>query len=310
MTPSSGGPAPGSGDGRQWLAEMPAVLQRQRTLLERLLELCENTPEVSSLSVGCSLGRGAGDALSDVDAAIGVDAPTGESGADRVLRAEAAVLEVELDGEAPVGVLRDRVGSPDRFVRRVFVQLADGVQLDLAIMAEAEVRRGDSAPDFVSLYRSRAPRHGGGDDGGFRTSSRSALAATGDQVHDWAFLGWVALADLAKYLERGSLWEAYQRLNDVRDRIWSLWAAARGATYPWHGLSQVLDHDPADLPPRIDATVAGLEHDDISRAAREAVELLGLVSTLAADRVGASLPTRLADHVASRHAVLFGRTQR
>ena len=42
--------------------------------------------------------------------------------------------------------------------------------------------------------------------------------------------------------------------------------------YPWHGLSQVLDHDPGNLPPGIESTVAGLDAADLRRAARAAPE--------------------------------------
>jgi hypothetical protein len=106
--------------------------------------------------------------------------------------------------------------------------------------------RGDAAPDFVSLYRA------GGEPGAGTPARRSgigdepvsAYAVTGEQVRERAFLGWCALIDAAKYLRRGSMWEAHGRLQEARHRIWVLWAAAAGALYPWHGLSHVLDHDP------------------------------------------------------------------
>ena len=36
---------------------------------------------------------------------------------------------------------------------------------------------------------------------------------TPQQTREWAFAGWCALADLGKYLRRGSVWEALGRLN-------------------------------------------------------------------------------------------------
>ncbi len=71
--------------GREWLASLPAELAAQRRIMAALVEFCEATPVVSSLWVGCSLGRGAGDALSDIDAALGVAAERGEAGAEPVL---------------------------------------------------------------------------------------------------------------------------------------------------------------------------------------------------------------------------------
>jgi hypothetical protein len=120
---------------------------------------------------------------------------------------------------------------------------------------------------------------------------------TGEQVREWAFLGWCALIDMDKYLRRGSLWEAHGRLHQARDRIWALWAAAHGALYPWHGLSQVLDHDPANLPPGIESTVAGLDAADLRRAARASAGVLAVASEAAARRHRADLPAPMAAYV-------------
>jgi hypothetical protein len=67
--------------------------------------------------------------------------------------------------------------------------------------------------------------------------------------------------------------------------------------YPWHGLSQVLDHDPDDLPPGIEATVAGLEAADLRRAARASAGVLAVASEAAARRYPADLPAAMADYV-------------
>ena len=75
-----------------------------------------------------------------------------------------------------------------------------------------------------------------------------------------------------------------------------LWATAHGAPYPWHGLSQVLDHDPGLLPPGIEATVAGLDSDDLRRAVVAATRVLDHASTLAARRCGTRLHTAIADY--------------
>jgi predicted nucleotidyltransferase len=290
----------GAVHGRVWLAALPVELDRQRRLLDRLVDLCQTTPLVTSLSVGCSLGRGAADALSDVDAALGVDA---EPGVEQVSAVEQAVVDALPGHGTVVDVLRHRVGPPDRFIRRVFAQFHDGLQLDLAVLAESEVRRGRAAPDFVSLYRSPTPTGtataviaDGPAAGGFP----SADEVTADQVREWAFLGWCALADTGKYLHRGSPWEAHNRLHEARHHIWALWAAATGALHPWHGLTQVLDHDPRDLPPGIETTVTGLDPQDLRRAARAAADVLTHVSELAATRHHTRPPTALGQHVTAR----------
>lgn len=292
---------PDSAEGRRWLAALPAELVGQRNLLAQLLDLCPTTPLVSSFSVGCSLGRGAGDALSDVDAVLGVDTARGGPGAEQVLTVEHAVVAAVCDGDVVVDVLRDQVGPPDRFIRRVFAQYRDGLQLDLAIAAETEVRRGRAAPDFVSLYRSSTPPAAQNGLGGPEAARFPAAdTVTTDQIYEWTFLGWCALADVGKYLHRRSLWEAHNRLHEARGRVWALWAAARGALYPWHGLSQVLDQEPPVLPPGMEATVARLEHADLQRAAHATAQVLAQVSQVAAAKHRAQLPTDLAVYVTSR----------
>ena len=297
--------------GRAWLAALPDELAAQRRVMAGLVDRCEAWPLARSLVVGCSLGRGAADALSDIDAALGVDAERGPAGAERVRTAEAMAVAALPDLGALVDVLRHQTGAADPWVRRIFAQFADGTQLDLAVTAEAGIqtrRRGGGAPDFVTLYQSSTSPDYPVPDTRARPAAPSpaparvgeppaAYAVTGDQVREWAFLGWCALIDADKYLRRGSLWEAHNRLHEARHHIWALWAAANGAMYPWHGLSQVLDHDPENLPPGIESTVAGLDAADLSRAARASAEVLAAASAAAARRHPADLPAAMAAYV-------------
>jgi hypothetical protein len=320
--PMAAGPGPGSLDGRPygssstkggalagraWLAALPDELAAQRRVMAGLLDLCEAWPLATSLLVGCSLGRGAADALSDIDAALGIDAPRGEAGATRVGTAETMVVAALPELGALIDVLRHRTGPADQWVRRIFAQFADGTQLDLAVVAQAGIearRRGGGAPDFIPLYQVPAPLGSvelgagtpaiGSAPGG---APPAAYAVTGEQVREWAFLGWCALIDTDKYLRRGSLWEAHNRLHEARHHIWALWAAAHGAMYPWHGLSQVLDHDPGNLPLGIESTVAGLDAADLRRAARASAEVLTIASASAARRHPADLPAAMAAYV-------------
>jgi hypothetical protein len=111
-------------------------------------------------------------------------------------------------------------------------------------------------PEHATLYHIPGEHiEDGAATGGARAGYQAPPAdqVTAEQVREWAFHGWCALIDLDKYLRRGSLWEAHYRLNQARDQVWALWAAATGAIYPWHGLSQVLDNDPDRLPPGIGA---------------------------------------------------------
>ena len=293
----------GTVEGRAWIAALPEELSAQRRVLTGLVDGCEAWPLATSLLVGCSLGRGAADELSDIDAALGVDAPSGDAGAERLGTVEALVLAALPELGVLVDVLRHPTGPASQHVRRIFAQFADRTQLDLAVVADADIearRRAGGAPDFVYLYQAPAsdPRiPADGDAPG--SAAQDAYAVTGEQVREWAFLGWIALLDADKYLRRGSVWEAHSRLDEARHRIWALWAAAQGAMYPWHGLSQVLDHDPDDLPPGIEFTVAGLDAADLRRAARASAGVLDAASAAAARRHPSDLPTAMADYVAS-----------
>src|SRR5580704_10482424 len=104
--------------GRAWLAALPDELAAQRRLMAGLAERCAAWPLATSLLVGCSLGRGAADALSDVDAALGVDAPPGGDGAGRIGTAEAMVVAAQPELGALVDVLRHPTGPDSQHVRR------------------------------------------------------------------------------------------------------------------------------------------------------------------------------------------------
>jgi hypothetical protein len=295
--------------------------------MARLLDFCAAAPQVTSFSVGCSLGRGAADALSDIDAALGV-ASAADVGPVEALLVEAlageaqAGEELAADGLAPaappdpatlVDLLRHQSSRDDQ-VRRIFAQFADRTQLDLAIVPQSGIRL-HARPDFVPLYarveaepgagpsREAAPspaaspgRVPGPPDAG---DAASAYAVTGEQVREWAFHGWIELLDIDKYLRRGSLWEAHERLHQVRHHIWMLWAAATGALYPWHGLSQVLDNDARNLPPGIEGTVAGLDSAELRQAARASATLLATVSAAAGrEHHPADLPSAMAAYAA------------
>src|SRR5215813_6828463 len=133
-----------------------------------------------------------------------------------------------------------------------------------------------------------------------RGELQATYAVTGEQVREWAFLGWCALIDTGKCLRRGSLGEAHSRLHEARHHIWVRWAVAHGVLYPWHGLSQVLDHDPGNLPPGIESTVAGLDAPGLRQAARASAKVLTTASEAAARRYPADLPAPMAAYVTGR----------
>jgi hypothetical protein len=259
---------------REWLAALPPQLRAQRQIMARLLDLCLAQPAARVFLVGCSIGRGAADELSDVDCFVG----STPDGVDDVLAGVRGALP-------EMGDLVEVLEYPYRELTRIVGQFSGCVQVDL-VVGPAHAGR---APDEVVLF----------DPDGRMTSDRvvSADIVTAELVREWAFLGWEALANMAKYLRRGSLWEALARLDHARDRIWALWGAAHRVRYPVFGLSQVLDADPGDLPDGIEATVAGLDAAALRAAALASCRVLERVSALAAQVHGGRLPDAMARHV-------------
>ena len=191
---------------------MPPELTRQRQAISPLLELCEESPLVTSFSVGCSIGRNAADALSDVDAVIGVRAARGAAGAEQVRDVEGSIVELLPRLGALVDLLCQETAGDEFLIRRVFAQFEDRLQLDLAVVAEAEA--SSRGRDRLTSWRCT----GGAD----RPASRncpSALDVSSKPVQEWAFLGWRPPARRGQSVRRGSLWEAHHRLHEAREQI-------------------------------------------------------------------------------------------
>lgn len=269
-------------DGRRWLADMPTAVTAQRQVLTALLAHIEADEAYRWLELSCSLARGAGDALSDIDAGVGV--------------ADARLPGYLPNAEAMAGGLGTVVDRSRQYLpgfgddaAHLFTLYADGTQLSLVVMAASQ--RPGLPPGAVALYdpdgRLAEPYHPSIEHAGTETMS------------EWAYLGWLGLADLAKYLDRGSLWEARAKLTETREQIWRLWAAARDVTYPVFGLTSVLDDPAAGLPDGIDATVpATADARGLRAAARHAAEVLGAVGQRLPESV--TLPTGLATFARER----------
>lgn len=272
-------------DGARWIEELPAGLAAQRDLLRGLLAFGQADPDVTWLVVGCSLARGAGDWLSDIDAAVGV---LDEQLPGAFLRVRAAVDGL---GEL-VESFHHQLPGLALTHERVFAQYAGRSQLDLVVYP-ATVFAG-SIPNVVVLYDPEdllavpvAPDAG------------TPVVVPPEQIREWAFLGWCALADLGKYVRRGSAWEALERLHEARAQLWQLWAAVRGVPQPQYGLTSVLDWPPAVLPAGIEETVSGLDVGSLLAAGLRVAELLGEVGGQLGEEQQAALPSAMGSFVLS-----------
>jgi hypothetical protein len=256
--------------GRDWVAGLPAELAGQRAILTRLIDFCAAEPRARWLVIGCSLARAAADRLSDLDLAIGIETGTGAGNSDDEgsdagdFDAACADIRRAVDGLGDlVESFQHRLPEVPGPHIRIFAQYADRCQVDLVVFP-ASVSAG-SVPNVVVLY----------DPAGLVTIEAKPRPVTPEQVREWAFLSWCALADLGKYLRRGSWWEARGRLDEARAELWKLQAAAGRVPDAQYGLTSILDFAPAALPPEMTATVAGLDPAALLAAARHLARLLG-----------------------------------
>ena len=250
-------------------------------ILRRLLDEVEKQPVFRFVELCCSVARGAGDELSDLDLALGIadeEWPAALSAVPALLRRLGETVDL-LEH-----VLAEWNDVPHR---RFFVQYRNRVQVDLVALPAS--RRSGKPPGSVALYDL---------DGRLTATMVSKLErATPGEVHEWVFLAWVALADVDKYVRRESPWEALERLHKARTYVWQLWAVAIEAPYPSFGLTSVLDQSAAAGPPGLAETVATLESDDIRRAGLALADLLDTVSGATASATGAVLPIALSKYV-------------
>jgi predicted nucleotidyltransferase len=260
-----------------WLDQLGPELSEQRAILRRLSEACEADANIRWLLIGCSLARGAGDGLSDLDLAMGVEED----------RFDAAVVEVR----RAVDHLSELVDSfhhqlPGVVARheRIFAQYANRCQVDLVVFAGEPP---GSVPNAVVLY----------DPGHRLRASAEPQPVSAGQVRESAFLGWCALADLGKYVRRGSAWEALERLHEARGYFWRLWAMAHDIPQPQYGLTSVLDYDAEHLPPAAEATVSSLDLPELLSAARCLARLLNDIGNDLDEHHRAALPAAMARYV-------------
>jgi hypothetical protein len=235
---------------RAWIAALAPELTVQATLLTRLLDALEPDPRWEWLELGCSVADGRGDALSDLDLGLGHagDAPPPVPDVTALLRGLGPVVDVS--------------AQPWDGFARWWVQYADGGQIDLVVLP-ATLRPG-RAPRSVALL-DRTGRLA-------REFTPAALRPSPEDPEHWLMDGWEALANIAKYLTRGSYLEAAEQLHRVRRRVCQLWAVGEGVDFPVFGLTSLLDF--AAPPPGIAATYAMPTGDAVRTAALAAAELL------------------------------------
>lgn len=263
-------------------------MSQQRTpvgpwlLVEQLRTYLTSTAWCAWLELGGSLGRGAGDERSDVDAVVGVQ--TGTS----LWTASAAALRAILSFAPVAGHLttpscRQHVGD-DPGSQEHGIQYSDGRQLSLVLRSAAD-HPGLPVGSIAVLDRGRrSPQE-------YRSS---LVSADPRMVLEWSFLAWWELGDADKHLERGSVWRAIASLEDARRHAWQLHAeridvddpalgavsvenAARPAPC-WMAATHPTSTGPGSIRAALLALAAGLSEltDPVATGRAEATEIDGI----------------------------------
>lgn len=232
-----------------WLDRLSDRLPRHARLLRHLVELAHYDERVRLLELQCSVARGTGDELSDLDVGIWVRESAFEAFIEQVLPWLGNL------GSIQSSLIHRMPGWGEILHRRIFVTFVGGLQLDAVAVVASEYR--GRMPGAVVLH----------DPDGMSVSEYHppARTATRAQLLEWEQLARIALANVDKYLKRASLWEAIQQLDDARRMLLQVYAFAKGVEYPSFGLTAILDAE-VSLPEGLDETVARPDHAALTRA--------------------------------------------
>lgn len=257
-----------------WLASLPPALDAQRHVIDFLIDAARKDARIRVVVVGCSIGRGVGDALSDVDALIGV-------------RAEAfdALLPATRGWLAAAGPLLDAHqmllpdgAPPDRQYQSTYAQYASGVEVDLVVSRVREDWRRRA--DWIVLH----------DPDSSVPAEVTRSSQTADDVRRWGYAALTRLCAVAKYATRGAVWEAHSCLELARADLWRIWAVAERVADAQYGLTAVFDDHRQPVPETMARTVAPLERSALVKAAIACCDLVTVSWPRAMAAIGASDP--------------------
>lgn len=230
-----------------WIRSLSPALEAQAAVLTRLLDHLDPDVRIRAFSVTGSFARDQADELSDLDTRIWASD-------DDFNDVVGDLPRIARTGGKTLDILFETPGSPF-----LFVQYADGVQVELLVVRASDVRNG--VHEHVVLL----------DRDAIFDDAPEAPPPWG--IGLWIGWGWMRLYDLDKDLRRGEVWRAFVQLQEIRNLLLRQHAAVEGVPDPELGLISIRNYG-ATLPNRLDETVARLDSTDIRRAAVVCAELL------------------------------------
>lgn len=267
------------------LASIRSRLPRHAALLESIVAVVGRDDRLRFVELGCSLGAGGGDELSDIDAAVGYK----DIAVDR-LNAVAGAFATDIG--TPIDHVVHRMDGWPSDVCRVAAEYPGGMQLDLVFMP-ADSRPG--LPDRSIAIVDKDDRLA------LPVTPRMSLPPSSELAQEWVVLGWWAIATADKYLRRTSLFEAVHAIDEARTHALRVWAAGHTIPYAAYGLTSLLDFPPYELPERLVATYA-VPNDvaAVAAANRATADLLDSASAAASIALGTDVASPLSPVVRSR----------
>lgn len=241
-----------------WLRSLPPELNAQRAIIDSFLATARGDDRIRAFVVGCSLGRGAADRLSDVDAMFGVrpDAWDSAIASSRVWVQQAGAV-VDLNQ-----LLLPEGDARAKDYQHTYALYANGVELDLTVSRMRDDWRRRS--DWIVLY----------DADNSIPAAVTAWTQSADDLKRWGYAALTRLNALAKYVERGAAWEAHLCLELARADVWRICAVKEHVPDAQFGVTAVFDDPRRPVPNGIERTVAGLDQADLVAAARACCDLL------------------------------------
>ncbi len=233
-------------------------------IVAQLRDWAEATSWCQWLELSGSLGRGAGDHRSDVDAGIGVDAGY------PFIHARDEALAAALRFSPVADSLIQSFGTDSAPADHLVIQYVDGRQLSLVVCL-AHQRPG--LPPGAQALLDRAGQLA-------KPWAPGSLTASPAQQHEWAFLAWWALRDVDKHTRRGQLWRALTALDEARSLAWKLHAASLHVDYPTFGAVSV-ENAGQSAPAGLDRSLPARPDSTLILAA--AAALSSVLATLTSD---------------------------
>ena len=269
------------------LVSLRSRLPRHAALLDSMSDVVRRDDRWRFLEVGCSLGAGGGDELSDIDAGVGYD---GIGSDDLYDAARGFAVQVGV----PVDLVVHRIDGWPEDVCRVAAEYENGLQLDLVLMPAAG-RTGLPDRSISVVDKDHCLT--------VTITPPARLPPVIEVAREWVVLGWWAIATADKYVRRSSLFEAVHAIDEARTHALRLWAAGRNVPYAAFGLTSLLDFPPFELPHDLMATYAVPEDvDTVAAANRATADLLADASAAASAALGADVASPLAPAVRGRLA--------